>query len=302
MNYLVTGASGFIGQHLTQALLDRGDSVHYLARRKSNRIDQRAIFHAWQTESQPVLEEVPFFHAVIHLAGEPVSQRWNTEVKRKIFDSRVDGTRHLVSALGKRSQPPAVLVSASAIGYYGNRGDEALTEDSAPGSDFLAEVCIAWEREAARAREFGMRVVPIRISVVLGREGGALPKMLTPFRLGLGGRLGSGRQWMSWIHAGDLVRLILFAIENETVIDVLNGSSPDPVTNLEFTHALAKAVHRPALFPVPPAALRLALGEMAGAVLGSQKVLPQAAQRYGFAFRFPVLADALQELLRSATL
>jgi uncharacterized protein len=302
MNYLVTGASGFIGQHLTQALLDRGDSVHYLARRKSNRIDQRAIFHAWQTESQPVLEEVPLFHAVIHLAGEPVSQRWNTEVKRKIFDSRVDGTRHLVSALGKRSQPPAVLVSASAIGYYGNRGDEALTEDSAPGSDFLAEVCIAWEREAARAREFGMRVVPIRISVVLGREGGALPKMLTPFRLGLGGRLGSGRQWMSWIHAGDLVRLILFAIENETVIDVLNGSSPDPVTNLEFTRALAKAVHRPALFPVPPAALRLALGEMAGAVLGSQKVLPQAAQRYGFAFRFPVLADALQELLRSATL
>ena len=289
MNCLVTGASGFIGRHLVQALIERGDFVHRLPRLNSDGTDA-------------ALDGMPTFEAVIHLAGEPVAQRWNAEVKRKIFDSRVEGTRRLVSALGKRNDRPAVLVNASAIGYYGDRGDETLTEESAPGSDFLAEVCLAWEREAVRAREFGIRVVPIRIATVLGRQGGALAKMLTPFRLGLGGRLGSGRQWMSWIHVDDLVRLVLFAIENENVTDVLNGSSPNPATNREFTRALANAVHRPAMFPAPPVALRLAFGEMAGVVLGSQKVIPQAALRHGFNFRFPLLPGALHDVLQPAAL
>jgi hypothetical protein len=209
----------------------------------------------------------------------------------------VEGTRQLVTAIGKLRYKPAVLVSASAIGYYGDRGDETLVERSPWGVGFLPDVCREWEREALRTREFGLRVVTPRIATVLGREGGAMPKMLAPFRLGLGGKFGDGRQWMSWIHIDDLLRLLLFAVENEKVTGALNASSPRPVTNAEFTRTLAAALRRPAILPIPKIALKLALGEMANLFFDSLRVLPEATQQAGFRFKQPKLAGALHSLL-----
>lgn len=297
MDYLITGATGFIGQKLVQQLLSTGHEVSYLARKRSSNLDPRAEYHCWNPEEHPPLNSVPTIDAIIHLAGEPVAQRWTSEVKRRIHESRVVGTRRLVAAIGELKHKPSVLVSASAVGYYGDRGDELLTEASHPGSDFLADVCVAWEREAFRAREFGVRVVPIRIAAVLGREGGALKKMLTPFRLGIGGTFGSGRQWMPWIHIDDLIQLFVFASATESLIGAMNGCSPQPVTNAEFTSALARALHRPAVLPIPKFALRLALGEMADFLLSSQKVVPEATLQSGFQFEHPQLAQALKSLL-----
>ena len=297
MNCLVTGASGFIGTSLVELLLSQGHSVDYLARRQTKQLDGKADFHHWETDEKPALRDMPPFDAVIHLAGEPVAQRWNGEVKRKIVDSRVDGTRNLVLALAESSKRPSVLVSASAIGYYGGRGDEWLTEQSGPGHGFLAGVCVAWEREAVQAREYGIRVVPIRIATVLGTNGGALPKMVAPFRLGLGGKFGNGRQWISWIHVTDLVRLIGFTLENKEMTDAVNGSSPNPVTNLEFSRTLSRKLHRPSLFSVPRFALKFGLGEMGDVLLESQRVSPDAAVKHGFRFKFPQLSDALTDLL-----
>jgi uncharacterized protein (TIGR01777 family) len=234
MDFLITGATGFIGQKLVGALLERGDSVNYLARERSDKISSRAAFHPWDANTPPPLNSVPRLDAVIHLMGEPIAQRWTKQVKDRIRRSRIDATRQLVSGIGGLRYKPSILVSASAVGLYGDRGDEILTEASEAGSGFLADVCVEWEREAARAAEFGLRVVSVRIATVLGRDGGALPQMLTPFRLGLGGRFGSGKQWMPWIHVNDLVRLFLFAADSQ-VSGPLNGCSPQPVTNAEFT-------------------------------------------------------------------
>ncbi|HEX3683771.1 MAG TPA: TIGR01777 family oxidoreductase [Bryobacteraceae bacterium] len=297
MNYLITGATGFIGTHLVAFLLSRGDSVNYLGRQRSRSMDSRAAFHCWNPGELPPLGSVPRLDAVINLAGEPVARRWNSEVKRRICSSRVDRTRQLVSAISGLKYKPAVLVSASAIGYYGDRGDEVLTESSAAGSDFLAQVCVDWEREAMYARESGLRVVTVRIGTVLGREGGALKKMLPPFRLGLGGRFGNGRQWMSWIHVHDLVRLLVFAAERADVAGPLNGSSPEPVTNARFTKALARAVHRPALFPVPKFAMKLALGEAAHFLFASSRVMPERTTQAGFEFDYPELDETLRQVL-----
>ena len=232
--------------------------------------------------------------AVIHLAGEPVAQRWTPQVRERIRTSRVEGTRAVVEAL--RENPPKVLISASAMGYYGSRGDEVLLETSAPGDDFLARVGMEWERGAFAAERFGVRVVAPRISMVLGRDGGALAKMLTPFRLGIGGRLGSGEQWVSWIHIADLTEMVAFALEHE-VRGPINAAAPNPVTNAQFTRELARALHRPAIFPAPRFALKALFGEMAEVVLASQRVAPDAAVRAGFSFRFPDLAAALKDLL-----
>jgi uncharacterized protein (TIGR01777 family) len=235
--------------------------------------------------------------AVLHLAGEPVAQRWTAAAKQRIRDSRVVGTSHLVAALADCSPRPATLVCASAIGYYGSRGDELLSEDSAPGTGFLADVCVGWEREAAKAEALGMRVTRIRTGVVLDPRGGALKPMLAPFRFGLGGPLGGGRQWMSWIHASDLAEMFRFALENPAP-PVLNGVAPGSVTNAEFTRALATALHRPAFLPVPKLALRMLFGEMADMLLSSQRVAPVAAEAAGFQFQHPQLAEALGDLLR----
>ena len=219
--------------------------------------------------------------------------RWTTEKKQLIADSRVIGTRHLVQAIAGLDQRPRVLVAASAIGYYGSRGDELLDESSAPGSDFLADVCRQWEAAALDAQQHGVRVVCARFGIVLG-QGGALAKMLLPFKLGAGGRLGNGHQWMSWIHVDDVVDIMLHATTHDQLQGPVNTVSPTPVTNREFTRALAQVVHRPAIFPVPALALRLAVGGFAEVLLGSQRVVPRAAERAGYAFHYTSLVDALE--------
>ena len=233
---------------------------------------------------------------VVHLAGEPVAQRWTPEAKRRIRDSRVTGTRNLVQAMAHLPQKPAALICASAIGYYGSRGDEILTEASGAGSGFLPEVCVEWEKEACAAKALGMRVALVRTGVALDPHGGALGQMLTPFRFGAGGRLGDGKQWMSWIHLDDLAALYCFAVEHP-VSGAINGVAPQPVINSDFTKALAGALRRPAIIPVPGFALRMLFGEMAGVLLESQRVLPERAETERFRFRFPDVGEALADLL-----
>ena len=297
MNYLVTGATGFIGSKLVTHLLAQGHSVQYLARQRSATLDSRAAFFCWNPAELPPLDAIPRLDAVIHLAGEPIAQRWTPGVKERIRSSRVEGTRKLVAAIANLRFKPSVLVSASAIGYYGDRGNEILTETSSPGDDFLARVCIDWEREAVKARDAGLSVIPVRIATVLGREGGALPRMLPAFRYGLGARFGSGAQWMPWIHIDDLVNLLHFAASNPSLNQPLNAGSPNPVTNANFTKALARAVHRPAVLTSPKFALRLALGEMSDFLFSSTRVLPAATSAAGFRFEHPTLDETLTSIL-----
>jgi uncharacterized protein len=277
VNVAITGASGMIGQRLLQRLREAGHTVH-----------------AVQRGAAP-----PQCDALVHLAGEPIAQRWTGAAKKRIYDSRVEGTRRLVNALSTQSHRPSVLVCASAVGIYGSRGDEILTEKSPPGSGFLPRVAIDWEASGQAAEALDIRVVNLRLGMVLGR-GGALAKLLLPFRLGVGGRLGSGRQWMSWIHVDDVVSLILFAMES-ALRGSVNATAPEPVTNDEFTRRLASALHRPAIFPVPTFALKLVFGEMSEVLLDSQRVLPAAAQDAGFYFQYPELAEALDNLLAART-
>jgi uncharacterized protein (TIGR01777 family) len=279
MNVAITGASGFIGSSLAEHLRRSGHIVRAISLRAALPPDALAGVNA-----------------VINLAGEPVAQRWTISARDKILRSRVEGTQALVAAM--RGQPPQVLISASAVGYYGSRGDEILIESAPPAQDFLGRVAVAWEEEAQAAEPLGVRVARIRIGVVLGKGGGALSKMILPFRLGVGGQLGSGKQWMSWIHIDDLMELIAFLMKESTVRGVFNATSPFPVTNREFTQALAEAVHRPAIIPVPAFALRLALGEMAEIVLASQRAIPDAAQRAGFVFEHPDIYAALAQIAR----
>jgi uncharacterized protein (TIGR01777 family) len=293
MNVTVTGATGFLGRGLLAALIEGGHKVWALGRKRP---EGAVEFSEWRADAEPPSESLTHADAVIHLAGEPVAQRWNAEVKRRIRSSRVDGTRHLVSALAKLSRRPSVLVCGSAIGLYGSRGDEILTEESAPGLDFLARVVVDWEAAAKDAEALGIRVVLLRTGVVLG-PGGALDKMLPPFRLGVGGRIGGGQQWMSWIHIEDEIRLILFAIEHPSVSGAVNATAPTPVRNAEFTRQLASVLHRPAVFPVPAIALKMLFGEMAGVLLASQRVLPHAAQAAGFEFKHPGIRPALRQIL-----
>ncbi len=298
MKITITGASGFIGRRLLKILASAGHNLHVLSRHAGMNMPPGVRLSVWDPMSgPPPRESLESADAVVHLAGEPVAQRWTAEVKRRIRASRVEGTRHLVEALSALPRRPGVLVAASAVGYYGSRGDELLEESSPPGAGFLPEVCTAWEREAQAATALGMRVAAIRIGVVLDPRGGALARLLLPFRLGVGGRLGSGQQWMSWIHLADLAEQFRFVVENP-VAGVWNGVAPAAVTNREFTRELAQALHRPALFPVPALALKMVLGEMSEVLLESQHAVPGAAQSAGFRFRFPQLGAALADLLR----
>ena len=285
MNIAITGASGLIGTRLRQRLTEAGHTATPIPR---------------ATSDTALAEILASADAVIHLAGEPVAQRWNDAAKKRIHDSRVEGTRHLVKALSTQSMRPRVLVCASAVGYYGSRGDQILTEASPPGTDFLARVVVDWEEAAQSAESLGLRVVRLRLGMVLG-NGGALAKLLPPFRFGVGGRLGSGHQWMAWIHLEDAVNLILFAVNYAAIRGAVNATAPHPVTNEEFTDRLAQALHRPAILPVPAFALKLALGEMAEMVLASQRVLPTVAKSAGFRFQYPELHPALENLLSPAT-
>jgi hypothetical protein len=239
---------------------------------------------------------VPEVDAIVHLAGAPVAVRWTAQRKRAILESRVLGTRRLVAAIGRREPPPRVLVCASAVGYYGDRGDDELTEASPPGSDFLATVVRDWEA-AARAAA-GMRTVQLRFGLVISAQGGALARMLPAFRAGLGGRLGSGRQWMSWIALHDVLRVIRLAIESEQLSGAVNAMAPHPVTNAEFTATLGRVLRRPAFLPVPAMALRALFGEMASlTILASQRALPARLDGAGFQFRYPLLEEALRHEL-----
>lgn len=300
MTYLITGATGFIGSKLVRQLVANGDSVNYLARKRSSKFDSQVSFHHWDLKDEAPLNSVPRVDAIIHLTGEPVAQRWTDEVKNRIYESRVRGTRNLVAAIGRLRHRPEVLISASAVGYYGSRGDEVLTERSGPGANFLAKVCVDWEAEAVKARLLGLRVVPIRFATVLGREGGAFPLMAKPARFGLGATFGDGKQWMSWIHVKDLLDLLVFSAGNAGVTEALNGTSPEPVTNAVFTRALGEALHRPAVLRIPKFALRAALGEMSQFLFDSLRVVPEAVQQAGFQYRFRSLREAFGELVRAS--
>lgn len=296
MKILISGASGLIGKTLVEALQALGYEIKTLVR-DQQKVSERAIF--WNPE-RGILDVAALegFDACVHLSGENIaSGRWTAFKKQKILDSRVQSTRTLVSALVRLQRPPKVLVSGSAIGYYGDRGEEICTESSAEGHGFLPEVCHKWEEAAHPAEDRGIRTVYLRTGIVLSPRGGALAKMLLPFKLGLGGILGSGKQYMSWIALEDLVELILFALKHESVKGALNGVAPNPVTNAEFTQALGKELNRPTILPVPAFALKLIFGkEMAEEMLlSSTRAVPEKALKQGYKFQYPTLQGALKD-------
>jgi hypothetical protein len=298
----ITGATGLIGNALCRTLNPGQHQIVVLSRRpeKARLQFPSAQCIGWNATSaptpQPALEGLD---AVVHLAGESIAAgRWNSRRKEKIRESRVAGTRNLVTLLGQLKNPPEVLVSGSAIGYYGPRGDEPLGEDAPPAEDFLGQVCQQWENEAKRATESGIRVVLLRTGLVLSDRGGALPKMLPPFKMFIGGPLASGRQWMSWIHIRDQIGAIQHVLSNREVKGPVNLTAPGPVTNQEFSKTLAGVLKRPALFRVPGFVLRLLFAEMAEALLlNGQRVLPRTLQQSGYEFQFPKLKGAFENLL-----
>ncbi|MDZ4801045.1 MAG: TIGR01777 family oxidoreductase [Bryobacteraceae bacterium] len=297
MNIAITGASGFLGPHLIARLLKDGHSIRTLGRRDTGIAGVRHF--AWDaTAGEPSPDSLEGVEAVVNLIGEPVAQRWNSEVKRRIRESRGKGTRNLVSGLARLAVKPRVFVGGSAVGFYGDRGDELLTENSSAGQDFLAQVCLEWEEASQGAAKLGMRVVVLRTGIVLGADGGALAQMATPFKAGVGGPVGSGKQWVPWIHVDDWVELVLFALANEPVKGPVNAVASNPVRNADFAHALGSALSRPSLLPVPVFALKLLYGEAANALVSSQRALPTVATRAGFQFRYPEVAGALNQIYK----
>ncbi|HKV61084.1 MAG TPA: TIGR01777 family oxidoreductase [Candidatus Acidoferrum sp.] len=301
MKILVTGSSGLVGTALGQTLAKAGHTVCRLVRPQSAAGEgaNEGFAVAWNPATGELGGAGVGADAVVNLAGASIADGgWSARRKELLRTSRIDTTRALVNALSRMNARPNVLVSASAIGIYGNRGDETLTEESKPGVDFLAGLAQEWEAEALKAEALGIRVVLARFGVILARDGGALPKMLLPFKLGVGGRLGFGQQWMSWVALEDVVGILRYAIENNSVRGPINIVSPQPLKNAEFTRVLAKAMHRPALFPAPAFALRIVLGEVADALLlSSQRVAPQALEKLGYRFLHADIKSALAALL-----
>jgi hypothetical protein len=292
MRVTVTGAGGLIGSRVVELLTERGDEVTILSR------SERPGAIRWDPLAGPApTQALDGRDAVIHLAGEPIAQRWSAGVREAIRTSRTVGTDKLVAGIEAASPRPRVLVSASAVGYYGNRGAERLTEESAPGEGYLAQVCVDWETAAGGARELGLRVCSLRTGVVLDRHGGALAKMLPPFLAGVGGPVAGGRQYISWIGVGDLAALYLAACDDDRYDGSFNATAPEPVTNAEFSRALGRALHRPAVMPVPAFALKLLFGEMAEIVTDSQNAVPARLLELGHSFARPSLDDALADAL-----
>ena len=300
MRLVVTGGTGFIGSALCRVLEETGHELVILSRTTRPQPGGRRRLVVWQPPaSGPWERELDGADGVIHLAGESVvGKRWTPAQKQRLAESRVKSTRAIVAAITRAARKPAVLLNASAIGYYGPHGDESLDEDALPGSDFLAQVCQQWEDAARDAEPLGVRVVRLRIGIVLDCDGGALAKMLPAFRLGLGGPVGTGRQWMSWIHRDDVVGLIRWALEDARVNGAMNAAAPNPVTMRQFASTLGRVLRRPAVLPVPGAMLRLLLGEMAQLLLTGQRVMPAKAQALGYGFRYPTLEEALSAEVR----
>ena len=302
MRILVSGSTGFLGTALVETLKGQGDTIARLVRpatARRNVADAREQTVAWDpVGGQFDAAAAEGAEALVHLAGASIAGgRWSAGRKELLRTSRIDATRHLFAALAKLQRPPRVIVAASAIGYYGNRGEETLTEASAPGNDFLSGLCREWEAETARGAAFGARVVNLRFGIILAAQGGALPRMAMPFQFGAGGRLGDGRQWMSWLTLKEATSMVQFSLASSGLSGPVNAVTPTPVRNSEFTSALAKALRRPALFPAPRFALRLALGEMADALLfASQRVLPSKLADSGYPFLQPNLAGAFAEV------
>lgn len=299
MRITVTGATGLVGAALVRRLAERGDHVTVLTRspgRASEALGVQAV--AWDPMAGPApVDGLSGRDAVVHLAGEPVAQRWSDATKRAIRDSRREGTANLVAGLRAADPRPATLLSASASGYYGPHGEEPVDESTAPGDDFLAQVCREWERRALDAQELGLRVALIRTGVVLSGDGGALATMLPPFRLGVGGPVAGGRQFVPWIHLDDIVGLYLAALDDDRYRGAINASAPKPATNRELSKALGRALHRPAVAPVPALALRMLYGEMAQIVVNGVNLVPRRATELGFAHLHPDLDEALRAAL-----
>jgi uncharacterized protein len=303
MKIVIAGGSGFLGRPLAAALAADGHDTVTLTRSGATPGGQtqgRAVTWTPDGSAGPWAAEIDGAGAVVNLAGESIAgKRWTGEQKRRILDSRVRATRSLVAAILAAKTPPPVFVSGSAVGYYGPRGDEKIPEDTPPGTDFLANVCVQWEAEAMRAKA-ATRLVCLRTGLALERDGGALPQMLPPFRFGAGGRVGSGRQYWPWIHRADWIALVQWAIRMPAVAGAINGTAPNPVTNAEFARALGRAMHRPAFMPAPGFALKLLLGEMADALLLSgQRAIPERPEQLGFTFRYTRIDDALAAIFNS---
>ena len=309
MKFVVTGATGFVGRALCEKLLEEGHEVTALTRDAAGsqqKLGARITALAWGNPSETAWKQaVGTADAVVHLAGESVGgQRWTEDFKRKILNSRVETTRAIVDAIGQAESKPAVLVSASAVGFYGDCGDAIVTEETPPANDFLGTVCQQWEAEVKRVAAFGVRETRMRIGIVLG-QGGALEKMLrplpvpfSPWQFGLGGPMGSGRQWLPWIHLDDVVGLFYRAATDAEWHGPINTAAPNPVTNAEFAHAIGRILHRPAVLPIPGLVLKIMLGEFAEALLGGQRAIPQAAEKWGYRFAYADVNAALRSLLQ----
>jgi hypothetical protein len=310
MRVFVTGGTGLVGTRLVRQLTARKDEVVLLTRRPGAARDRFGtgveVVEGDPTKAGGWMEAVDRCDAVINLAGENIfNKRWRQRFRELLHSSRVEGTANVVAALARRPHrddgSPKVLVNASAIGYYGVHGDEEITEESPPGNDFLASICIEWEKKANEGQALGLRVALVRVGIVLDREGGALAKMLTPFKLFVGGPVGSGRQWMSWIHHEDMVGLFLLGLDHSQATGPINGTAPNPVTNKQFAKALGKAMHRPSFFKTPGFMLRLTLGKVAEVITTGQRVLPKKALQLGYQFRFPELDAALADIFGSGS-
>jgi uncharacterized protein (TIGR01777 family) len=303
---LISGSTGLVGSAVIDALNRQGHDLTRLVRPGTARRKPKATPVGelpqipWNPQSGLLNSHAEGIEAIIHLAGASIAgHRWTAAWKRELRDSRVSATRQLVASLRRLRRPPQIFIAASAIGYYGSRGDEELTESSPAGTDFLAQLTLDWEAESARAGDLGARVVILRFGVILAKQGGALPRMALPLRLGIGGRIGSGRQWISWVTLEDIVGIIRFALETNLLSGPANAVSPNPIQNAEFTQALGRVLRRPTIFPAPPFALRLALGEMADSLLlASQKVHPTKLLSLGFRFLHPDLESALATVLK----
>lgn len=287
------GATGFVGRGLVGLLVEKGFEVIGVSRKGTGDVNGVSV---WKKPDEVDLEDV---YGVVNLAGEPVDQRWTEEKKKAFYASRVGVTRDVVKRMGgmEKETRPKVLVNASAVGIYGDRGDEVLEETAKRGEGYLADLCAEWEAAADEAEPLGVRVVKMRIGIVLGRDGAAFKKLLRVFKLGIGGRLGGGRQWMPWIHVEDLRRAMVFCLLEESVSGATNGTAPRPETNADLTKKLAKAVRRPVFFPVPGFVLKLVLGGFGGVLLAGQRAVPEKMQSHGFRFRFEGLEQALEDLI-----